>query len=108
MSRGVEIGVEVGVESKTSRDEAIEEVSRNKKSYSSKELDQSTSCRESIERSRGFSIDPEAIEELSRGQEVSQLMQKLSRSCQDCDKMQLKISTDEPGIERCREGIEKA
>ena len=50
----------------SSTDTGIEEVSRNNPSDARTELDQSTSCREAIDKARAFSIDPLGIEKLLR------------------------------------------
>ena len=57
MSRGVDTGVENVSSKKTSIDEAVEDLSR---------FDQSTKCREAIEETGNFSINPQAIEKVSR------------------------------------------
>ena len=48
----------------SSTDTGIEEVSRNNPSDARTELDQSTSCREAIDKARAFSIDPLGVEEV--------------------------------------------
>ena len=45
---------------------------------------------------RGF------VEELSMGHKIFQSIHLAIERCQDCDKNQLKSSTDKPGVERCR------
>ena len=62
-------------------------------------------CQDAIEHT---SMDRTAIEKLSRRQELSRLIHLVIDRCRDCDKKQLKSSTDKPGIERCREVVEIA
>ena len=45
-----------------------------------------------------ISIDPPAVEKLSRGQELSQSIHLVVERCQDYDKKQLKILTDKLGV----------
>ena len=54
------------------------------------------------------SMDRGGIEELSRGQELSQSIHLAIERCQDCDKKQLKSLIDRLGIERCRGAFEIA
>ena len=49
---------------------------------------------EDLDRSRG-------VEKLSNRQEISQSIHLAVERCQDCDKNQLKISIEKPGVERC-------
>ena len=53
-------------------------------------------------------MDQKGIEELSRGQELFQSIHLAIERCQDCDKKQLKSSTERLGIERCRGAVEIA
>ena len=48
------------------------------------------------------------IEELSRGQEISQLIHLAIERCQDCDEKQQMSSIDKPDVERCRGAVEIA
>ena len=45
------------------------------------------------------SIDPPAVEKLSRRQELFLSIHQVSRSCQDCDKKKLKKLDRQQGIE---------
>ena len=53
-------------------------------------------------------MDRTAIEKLSRRQELSRSIHLAIKRCQECDKKQLKISTDRLGIERYRGAVEIA
>ena len=52
-------------------------------------------------------MDRGSVEELSRGQKVSQLIDIPIERCQDCDKKQLKISIDKLGGEELSRLLEK-
>ena len=54
------------------------------------------------------SMDRGAIEQLSRRQKLSQWIEDLSRSYQDCDKKKLKSSIDSLSVKSYREAIEIA
>ena len=58
--------------------------------------------------SKASSMDQGGIKELLKRQEISRLIHLAIERCRDCDKNQLKISTDRLGIERCRVGVEIA
>ena len=51
-------------------------------------------------------MDRGSVEELLRGQKVSQLIHLAIKRCRDSNKKQLKSSIDKLGIERCRGAIE--
>ena len=53
-------------------------------------------------------MDQGSVEELSKGQKLSRSIHLAIESCRDCDKKQLKSSTDKPGIEWCQGSIEVA
>ena len=66
---------------------------------------------EDLDRSRGvekLSSQPQWIEKLSRRQEISRSIHLAVERCRDCDKNQLKISIEKPGVERCQGAIEIA
>ena len=43
---------------------------------------------------------------MSRGQKFALSIDLAIERCRDCDKKQLKSSTDNPGVERCQAAIE--
>ena len=53
-------------------------------------------------------MDREAVEKLSRRQEISRSIHLAVERCRDCDKNQLKISIEKVGVERCQGAIEIA
>ena len=54
-------------------------------------------------------MDRGGIEELlRRGQELSRSIYLAIERCRDCDKNQLRISTDKPGVRRCQGSVEVA
>ena len=64
-------------------------------------------CREYI-RKKPTSMDWETIEHLSRRQELSRSIHLAIERCWDCDKNQLKSSTNKPGVKRYQGSIEVA
>ena len=55
-----------------------------------------------------ISIDREAVEKLSRRQEIFRSIHLAVERCRDCDKNQLKIPIEKSGVERCQGAIEIA
>ena len=74
VSRGIETSVEEGVE----------EMVFDRYKYQGGVEEQSIRCK------NRSSIDPPAVEKLSRRQELSRLIHQVLRSCQDCDKIKNK------------------
>ena len=61
---------------------------------------------EDLDRSRGvemLSSQPRWIEKLLKGQELSRSIHLTVERCQDCDKKQLKSSTDSQVSRRCQD-----
>ena len=63
---------------------------------------------EHVSKAKGSSMDRGSVEELLRGQKLSRSIHLAIERCRDCDKNQLKSSTDKPSIERCRGSVEVA
>ena len=55
------------------------------------QLSRGVHCKKSL-------MDQRGIEELLRGQELSRLIHLAIERCQDCDKNQLKSTTDKPSV----------